>query len=228
MENHDEKIKDMVESVLPSTARKAARYRRRLAHKQARARQRGMLAAVKGAGYDDAVADFREGRRKSALHWMVLDRRGADNVGALTRWAADVVEADPNLREAPLHVQVAHFAGILPADLIGQHALQHIEWALKYRAERPCWSQRRAAALARAAVRQQDLVAALRDLMAAGRHGDFNAALRREFAEQIAADPSHDPKSFPVRFLLGWHDIDAFADEMAGVDWVRDLGRTLA
>jgi hypothetical protein len=65
--NHDEKIKDMVESVLPSTARKSARDRRRIVHKKARAHQCVALADVT-ASCDDAGVDFREGRRKSELH----------------------------------------------------------------------------------------------------------------------------------------------------------------
>jgi len=133
VKNHDEKIKDMVESVLPSTARKSARDRRRIVHKRARAHQRVALADVT-VSCDDVCVDFRDGRRKSELHWIVLDRRGADNVGALTRWAVAVVDSDPTLRRAPLHVQVGHFASLLPADVIGQHAVQHIEWALKYAA----------------------------------------------------------------------------------------------
>lgn len=36
MRNHDEKHKDIIESVLPSRARKKARESRRLLHKQAR------------------------------------------------------------------------------------------------------------------------------------------------------------------------------------------------
>lgn len=223
MRNHDEKFKDMIESVLPSTARKLARDRRRRVHTQARARQRIALAAIK-ASYDDTGVDFREGRRKSELRWMVLDRRGADNVGALTRWAAAVVEADPMLRDAPLHVQVAHFAGILPADVIGRHAIEHIEWALKYGAERPYWSERRAQWVDRADERKREMVDALHRVLAAGRHADLNRALRRAYAERSAIDPA----PVEARYLLGQHDIETFAEAMTGVGWVREIVRRLA
>lgn len=218
MKNHDEKFKDMIESVLPSTARKSARDRRRLVHKQARARQRTALAAMKGS-YDDAAVDFREGRRKSELHWMVLDRRGADNAGALTRWAVAIVEADPKLRDAPLHEQVAHFASILPADMIGQHAVQHIEWALMYVAERPHWSERRARWAAQADQRKRDMVDALDRLLAAGLHGGLNRALRSVYAERVTTDP----EPVEARYLLGQHDVEAFAEATVGSVWVREI-----
>jgi hypothetical protein len=217
--NHDQKFKDMIESVLPSTARKSARDRRRQVHKRSRARQRIALDAIKTSSYDETAVDFRDGRRKSELKWMVLDRRGADNVGALTRWAAAVVEADPRLRDAPLHVQVAHFAGILPADVIGRHAIAHIEWALIYRAERPYWSQRREQWVARADERKREMVDALDRVLAAGRHDDLNRALRWAYTGQSATDPA----SVEARYLLGQHDIHAFAEATARVEWICEI-----
>ncbi len=81
--------RDRVQLVIAAyeAARKQGRERRRLIHKSARARPRVALAAVR-ATCDDASVVFRDGRRRSELKWMVLDRRAADNVGALTRWAA--------------------------------------------------------------------------------------------------------------------------------------------
>jgi hypothetical protein len=46
MRNHDQKIKDMSRSVLPSTGRKSARDNRRIIHKQQRARELAALAAT--------------------------------------------------------------------------------------------------------------------------------------------------------------------------------------
>ena len=221
MKNHGEKTKDMIESVLPSTARTMARDRRRLIHKRARARQRVALAEVR-ASYDDTSVDFRDGRRKSDLKWMVLDRRAADNVGALTRWAAAVVAADARLRDAPLHMQVAHFAAMLPPDLIGRHAVQHIEWTLTYLAQRPAWDARRDSLRNRPMGRQQALAAALSRVIAWGGHQDFNDALRRVYREQ----GTRESPPAKVRFLLGAHDVDAFSAEMANLDWVLDAARS--
>ena len=221
MKNHGEKTKDMIESVLPSTARKMAREQRRLIHKRARARQRVALAEVR-ASYDDTSVDFRDGRRRSELKWMVLDRRAADNVGALTRWAAAVVAADARMRDAPLHVQVAHFAAMLPPDLIGRHAVQHIRWALTYTAQRPAWDARRDSWRNRPMERQRTLAAALSGVIAHGGHRDFNDALRRVYGEQ----GTRESPPAKVRFLLGAHDVDAFSAEMANLDWVLDATRS--
>jgi hypothetical protein len=221
VKNHGDKTKDMIESVLPSTARKQARERRRLIHKQARARQRVALAAIT-ASYDDTSIDFRDGRRRSELKWMVLDRRAADNVGALTRWATAVVAADATLRDAPVHVQVAHFAAILPADVIGRHAVQHIEWALTYLAQRPMSDARRASWRDRAAKRQQALAEALSQVIAQGRHRAFNNALRCAYREHSM----QEPPPAKTRYLLGAHDIEAFSAEMANLDWVLDTARS--
>ena len=97
----------------------------------ARARERSLLADARKTAADvDPDPDFREGRRKAATHWLVLDRRAADKIGPLTRWAVRTVEADSSLRDASLAEQVDHFRTLLPADLIGQHAVFHIAWAL--------------------------------------------------------------------------------------------------
>lgn len=221
MRNHGEKTKDMIESVLPSTAGKWAREQRRLIHKRARSRQRVALAEMR-AIYDDTGVDFRNGRRKSELNWMVSDRRAADNVGALTRWAAAVVKADARLGDAPLHVQVAHFAAILPSGVIGAHAVQHIEWALTYLSQRPARDASRGSWRNRPMERQRILAEALRQVIARGGHGDFNDALRRAYG-------GHGMQESPPaegRFLRGAHDIDAFSAEMAHLGWVLDAARS--
>lgn len=223
MQNHDEKHKDMVESVLPSRARTMARERRRWVHKQARARQRAALAAV-AASHGEADPDFGEGRRKSAMRWLVLDRRYADNVGALTRWAVAIVEADPALRVAPVREQAAYFAAILPGDLIGRHALSHIEFALTY-ARRPSYARElRAEVAARRAERERELGQALARILAQGGHGELNRALRLAHEQHAEAGKSPDSP----RLLLGAHDIDPFVAETAGLDWVRETVRLLA
>lgn len=132
MRNHDEKNKNMQRSVLPSSRRRAARRERRAIHRRARARERDVLAVYrKDAGAGES--DFREGRRKSATKWMVLDRRSADKIGPLTRWAVRTIECDLVLRDAALGDQVAYFAAMLPTDVIGRHAVFHIESALRWR-----------------------------------------------------------------------------------------------
>lgn len=100
MRNHDEKTRDMARSVLPSTRRRGARQDRALAHKAERSRLRSALQDL--AGHDDPD-DYEgeltwEARRQIA--WMVEDRRAADKVAPLLRWATRTIERDAALRDA--------------------------------------------------------------------------------------------------------------------------------
>lgn len=217
MRNHDEKTRTMQRSVLPSTARKQARKERRLIHKRQRARERDLLIGVgRAAGFGaqsdfDPDPDFREGRRLSDTHWMVIDRRGADKIGPLTRWAAATVDADPDLRDAPLHERVAYFAALLPDDLIGKHAVQHIEWALKCRGG-GSWRDRHAGAAERREVRRNQVAVDSRRILASGRHRVLNAALRRHYGAT-----GHEGAVMAFgRLLLGAHDVEAFAADITG------------
>lgn len=228
MHNHDEKTKDMAESVLPSCARRFARAERRRIHQAQRARQRLALAELDPGTVGDFAPDFREGRRLSAIEWMVWERRAADKIGPLTRWAVAVVRAEPDLRDAGLDVQVEHFAALFPDNLIGRHAVQHIRWALEYETNRHVWQDRRMWSAQRQQQEHRAQVTVdVRRIVEAGAHGDLNDALRRH--HQLAeVDGGKPVASRPARYLLGVHDIDAFAAEVAPDDGVRALIADLA
>lgn len=117
MQNHDEKITDVIRSVLPSTARRDARRTRQLIH---RAAPRKVNVAMQ-SGHLDAVVDIR-----GPIEDMVWDRRAADKVGPLVRWALHQVRHDPRLREAGFAERIDHFRQLLPNNTIGRHALSHI------------------------------------------------------------------------------------------------------
>ena len=226
MRNHDEKNKNMQRSVLPSSRRRAARRERRTIHQQARARQRDALAQYR-KDHDAAEPDFREGRRKSATKWMVLDRRSADKIGPLTRWAVRAIERDPALRDAALTDQIAYFAARLPTDVIGRHAVFHIEFALRWRfhpdSERRYWGPPPAPTRHE---RRAQVVADARLILETGRHRELNVALRRAYAvgAPVAVRRWRDsePAPLPVRLLAGMHDIDAFAHEISRHPWLCD------
>lgn len=223
--NHDEKSKNMQRSVLPSTRRKAAREERRSIHKRARARERDTLTEARktlDSADVDPDPDFREGRRKAATHWMVLDRRAADKIGPLTHWAIRTVEADTFLRNAALHEQVAHFESLLPTDLIGQHAVFHIALALEWEFHPD--ARRRFGGpppgLSREERRAQAVADAYR-IIEVGRHRELNVALRRAYAAGPPPRRFGSPVSPPpVRLLRGLHDVDDFASEVSRVPWV--------
>jgi hypothetical protein len=231
--NHDQKIKDMQRSVLPSTGRKAARDERCRIHQSARTRERGALRALDGAGDpDDFDPDFREGRRKSRTKSMVLDRQAGDKLGPLTRWAVRIVQANHELRDAALHEQVAYFQTRLPGDLIGQHAASHIEFALRWEFHRDIWRRgwRRPPSPSRDERRAQVAHDAA-PILEGGRHRELNAALRRAFEIGAAGastgrrfrrwDPAAEPPA--SRLLLGLHDVDAFAAEISRHPWLCEV-----
>lgn len=231
MRNHDEKKKDMQRSVLPSSRRKGARDDRRQIHKRARARERDMLSEYR-MDREGAEPDFREGRRKSNTEWMVLERRSADKIGPLTRWAVRTVEADPVLRDAPLHEQVAHFEAMLPTDLIGKHAVAHIRCALEAEFGRvePLWLTRmRESPGPGREERRRQVLADARAILEAGRHGRLNAALRRVYYPSAIVVPDGDARGVPpARFLLGAHDVEDFAEDVAAYQSVCEVVRGIA
>lgn len=213
MRNHDEKIKDMVESVLPSTRRTTARTERRIIHKRQRTRQRDMLRIIA------ADPDFREGRRASAISNMVSDRRAADNIGALCRWAAAIVERDPALAAADWPTQRAWFAAILPSDLIGQHALQHIEWAI---GPRPTYSWMRRTPSRPIAEIRAEVTSHVRRILETGRHAELNIRLRQEYGVDRAPRWVTGARRMrSERLLAGLHDVEAFVDDVVGDVHVR-------
>jgi hypothetical protein len=220
VKNHGEKTKDMAESVLPSAARKSARAERRRIHKAQRARQRVALAMLDVGGVDEFAPDFREGRRLSATRWMVLDRRSADKIGPLTRWAVAVVIADPDLRDAGLAGQVEHFARLFPDNLIGRHAVQHIEWALRQEAARHTWLDRRSIWAKEQYEHQGRVASEVRRIIESGSHGALNAVLR-QFYQQPALENGKLVSVPPARYLLEVKAITSQVKEAArSTSWV--------
>lgn len=217
MRNHDEKIKDMVESVLPSTRRKAARGTRRLAHKQHRSRQRDVLRNITV----EPDPDFRERRRTAAISNMVWDRRAADNISALVRWATATVEQNPDLRGAGWPAQRAWCASVLPKNTIGRHALQHIEWAI---GARPTYAWMRRTPARPIAEIRAELEADVRRILETGRHSELNVGLRLEYAVDRAPRWVREPNRMrAVRLLAGLHDVDAFVDDVVSDAHVREV-----
>lgn len=215
MRNHDQKIKDMCESVLPSTSRKNAREKRRIAHGADRARERAALRAAATGGDHERQLDDSDGRRRAAIHEMVSDRRNADKVAPLVRWARATVERDPGLRDGTPEDVIAHFSALLPDNLIGRHAVQHIQLDLGLESEawRVSWERRMARereAAAKERTRYRDVVIAL---VRAGQHGDINRVAKRLRRAQIAlcerdGKPVDEARLVPL--LAGPHAVDGF------------------
>ncbi|HVV76468.1 MAG TPA: hypothetical protein VHC43_10570 [Mycobacteriales bacterium] len=176
MRNHYEKYKDMAESVLPSKQRRSARQDRRAIHQRHRAQTRAALADYRVAGDPVDVETDMRGTPDREIRDFVWDRRSADKVGPLIRWAIRRVERDPRLRDADVATQVAAFRSVFPDNLIGRHALDHIKWALS-------WNANRDPDLRPRADRRNDdleaLRAQVRTILENGRHRELNGGIRR-------------------------------------------------
>ena len=227
MRNHNEKTREMARSVLPSTARKSARLMRASIHGRERAQLRATLHALQAVGDpDDFEGDLAWTARRD-IEEMVDDRRGADKVGPLLRWAERLVERDPALAAASPQDREVHFLKILPPGLIGNHAVSHLRWVLDDR--RRTWSR------PRTGVPSTD-VELVAEIIAAGRHGDLNRRIRSTVPPVVVksvrlpakrvVDEDHPAPGFlvparwveerrrrHVRFLAGAHDVDAFVKD---------------
>lgn len=222
MRNHDEKIKNMGRSVLPSTSRKSARDNRRIIHRRQRALELAVVTAYRRDADPDSVTPDARGTYGPDITFMVWERRSRDKVGPLIRWAEATIAADPVLRSAARSEQVAYFARLMPDTAIGRHAVQHIEAALGQPERVAAFQASRAAAAGR---HNADMERQLGQILEAGRHADLNAGLRR-LADTQEARPRATP--MPRRLLLGSHDIGAFTTTMARWPAVRDLVAELA
>lgn len=130
MRNHDQKARDMARSILPSAARRSSRGRKRGSARRARARNAARLTRL--MTYLDDLDGFEESLTRYDLDdggWdgMVEDRRGADKVAPLIRWAEARILTRAQLAEGDYWTRRYHFAVLVGDTLIGRHALQHLD-----------------------------------------------------------------------------------------------------
>lgn len=162
MRNHAEKRKDMIESVLPSTARKMARDERASLHRRHR---RSVTIELTSGSEDPVGRDLR-----SDFEELIYSRRSADKTAPLERWALALVDRDAALRDAEVGEQVEHFRRLLPNTKIGRHALGHIDMALRWRGREPWQGRDRRPAVA---------VDDVRVLYERGLHDELNRQLKQ-------------------------------------------------
>ena len=203
MRNHDEKTRDMARSVLPSTL-DAKHWRRHIHHSErhrvraALHRARTMDTADLGYLSDDGVdAD----RTKHHIFEMVQERREADKLGPLLRWAEHRVEHDPSLREASRADRLEYFRTRLPSGVTNRHALSHLRSVVDR------------TVVGRSVHRDESVTVleAASWVMANGLHADLNDHLRSTFGPTRPVSPWKSDEDRPTRFLRGWHDVHDFS-----------------
>ena len=120
----------MARSILPSTARRHARYRKQRSGQRARARNEARLRRL--MDHLDDLDGFEEPLDRYDLDdtgWdgMVDDRREADKVAPLIRWAEARIARNRRLATGDYWARRNYFARLLGDTVVGRHALQHLD-----------------------------------------------------------------------------------------------------
>jgi len=206
------KARDMARSVLPSTKRRGARQDLELIRRRARRTTRIQLrqAVRAGADWDELVLDTGYWPTHQ-IRDVVRDRRAADNVSALVRWAP---RAASHLRVEDRYSWVQ---ARMPDSTVGWHAMTHVRWASgmmpAFEHENTGWLSNR---LERQQRNQQHrferyclVHKALVHIIESGQLRQFNCEHKLPYQ-----DPSG--RWHTARTLRGLHDIDDFIASVYG------------
>jgi len=132
------KKRTMLRSVLPSTARKTVRADLATLKRKSRRALRQALHNVavdierwdEQAGFDDILYIPRR-QYSDDYGFIVSERRGADNVAALLRWAPSQVKG------VRLEDRLSKFRAMLPHNTIGRHAASHVKDLSEFYVRKP-------------------------------------------------------------------------------------------
>ena len=185
------KTKDMIRSVLPSTARKGARHAK--ANRKRRVR-RHVRQDLHREDFEPK-ADLKLDARLSDVVW---DRRGADKLNHFMRWC------EAKTKGVDTDDALGYVRSILPSSLIGDHAYGHwkahrMRHQFRFRYEPPQSLQSYIDSTTCRLKRALDVAPDL--------HHALNASIKRE---KVEGDPR--------RLLRGVHDVDAFVRDTAWPD----------
>lgn len=125
-----EKTFHMMRSILPSTARKSAKYAKDHLHRENRRSASTHYSQYKGPSsyvediYDDDHFDHDRWIEPHQTGWdsIVYDRRGADKLAHFEKWAYHKTK---HIRRED---RFSTIAGMLPRNVIGLHALSHLDF----------------------------------------------------------------------------------------------------
>lgn len=124
----DEKRLEMARSILPSTSAGTFKKRKKWVKKANRAEVRNALRVTQ-LDEDNEPSDKVDihGYPDHEIRYLVGERRGADKVGPFMRWAVEVT------RDIPLESRLSYVRGLLPKNLIGEHAVGHVAFLEEFR-----------------------------------------------------------------------------------------------
>lgn len=180
-----DKTRDMIRSILPST-------RRRYARKEKAFLSRGSRHAVRiDLRKEDAETSKADLARDPSRASIVSIRRGGDKLNHFLRWCRQMTEG------MTTEEKLGFVRGLLPRNLVGDHAYSHWEWEVRWRYRRPKRRNRMQSATDSAKFRLRRALA-------------IDPDLQRRLNTLIK---ERKPEGEPRRLLLGVHDIDAFIDD---------------
>jgi hypothetical protein len=124
----DEKRLEMARSILPSTSAGTFKKRKKWVKKANRAEVRNALRVTQ-LDEDNEPSDKVDinGYPDHEIRYLVGERRGADKVGPFMRWAVEVT------RDIPVESRLSYVRGLLPKNLIGEHAVGHVAFLEEFR-----------------------------------------------------------------------------------------------
>lgn len=167
------KVRDMTRSILPSCASKKAREELRRVKKSGRKKvaaqlheMRGERGEVENAFWDsEADLDFYPYRR---IKYEVRDRRGADKIAPIVRWA------EARTKHLPREERLPYLTRFIGRDTLAErHAWTHLETAPELRVDDPYYGN--------PYYGKPLEVEAIREAVTAAvnyRHADFNRLLK--------------------------------------------------
>jgi hypothetical protein len=184
----NDKLKDMIRSILPSKNREAARLAKAL---ESRRTRRGVRADVR---LDNPKADLnRDADQSENVSW----RRGGDKLNHFMRWCEAITDG------MTLQESLDYVRSILPRNLIGDHAYGHWEDYRRYRGRYASYSeqgQRRLQSFIDSAVFRLRRALIVDPTL----HGRLNAEIK-----------TRKPVDQPRRLLAGVHDVGDFVRAIA-------------
>lgn len=189
----DNKRRQMARSILPSKRRKNSRYDLRVIARAHRRSEREALRALSKAlrersegSLDQEHVDVMEASlaratdvRRHAVRYSVGERREADKVSPLIRWAPLAV-ADLDVQD-----RLPSLRAWLPDGIVGNHAMSHVDWLVE-----PDYDHNRYLPTSRQRldpkVEHEHEVTRVRAILDAGFHKELNRQLKAAgFADRL-------------------------------------------
>jgi hypothetical protein len=208
-----DKVRDMTRSILPSCAGKGAKDELRRIKKAGRKRVAAQLHDLRGErgvvedGFWDSEADLDYYPYRS-IKYAVRDRRDADKIGPILRWAT------AKTAHLPQQERLEHLTRFIGRDTLAErHAWTHLETASDLRDNKvyygflstnPYYGER----LDREVLREAITVAVNY------RHGDLNRMLKEDHtrpsrAYRVSYEPCRED-----HVIRGIGEVDAFVDAL--------------